>query len=116
MPESNTTTVEVHPRVVVVSLTAERLDETNLPAVRAEVSAAGSASPDLPVALDMSRVGFIPSFSLAGLIQLAQVFKARDQRLVLTGLQPAIRQVMTITRLDRLFEIRDDIAMLLGAK
>ena len=114
MPEPTATVIERHPSVVVVRVQADRLDETNLTAVRSEVSAAGLESPHLPVALDMSNIVFIPSLSLGGLVQLAQIFKARGQRLVLANLQPPVRQTITITRLDRLFEIHDDLSVLLG--
>ena len=32
-----------------------------------------------------------------------------DQRLMLAGLQPPVREALSITRLDRLFEIHDDV-------
>jgi anti-anti-sigma factor len=114
MPDPTATVIERHPGVVVVRVPADHLDETNLAAVRSEVSAAGAESPQLPVALDLANVGFVPSLSLGGLVQLLQIFKARGQRLVLVNLQPAVRQTITVTRLDRLFEIQDDLSMLLG--
>ena len=113
MPDPTATIVEQHPGVIVVRIQADRLDETNLTAVRSEVSAAGLESPHLPVALNMSNIVFMPSLSLGGLVQLAQIFKGRGQRLVLANLQPPVRQTITITRLDRLFEIQDDLSMLL---
>ena len=114
MPDPTATAIERHPSVVVVRVQADRLDETNLAAVRSEVSAAGSESPQLAVALDLVNVSFVPSLSLGGLVQLAQIFKGRGQRLVLTNLQPPVRQTITVTRLDRLFEIQDDLSALLG--
>ena len=113
MSDPTATIVELHPSVVVARVQADRLDESNLKAVRSEVSAAGADSPHLPVALDLCNVSFLPSLSLGGLVQLAQIFKARGQRLVLANLQPSVRQTITITRLDRLFEIQDDLSTLL---
>lgn len=114
MSDSAVTMVERHPNVVVVRVQAERLDEGNLAAIRAETSAAGEESPQLAVVLDLAKVGFMPSLSLGGLVQLLQIFKVRGQRLMLTGLQPAVRETMAITRLDRLFEIQDDLSALTG--
>lgn len=114
MSDSAVTIVERHPNVVVVHVQPETLDERNLAAVRANASAAGAESPQLPVALDMAKVGFMPSLSLGGLVQLQREFKARNQRLVLAGLQPAVRETMAITRLDRLFEIENDLTALTG--
>jgi anti-anti-sigma factor len=114
MPDPTATVIERHPSAIVVRMQDDRLDETNLTAVRSEVSAAGADAPHLPVALDMSNVAFVPSLSLGGLVQLAQIFKARGQRLLLVNLQPPVRQTITITRLDRLLEIKDDLSTLLG--
>lgn len=114
MPDPTATIIEQHPSVIVVRIQSDRLDETNLAAVRSEVSAAGLESPQFPVALNMVNVTFVPSLSLGGLVQLVQIFKARGQRLVLVNLQPPVRQTITITRLDRLFEIQDDLSAFLG--
>jgi anti-anti-sigma factor len=114
MPDQTATVIERHPNVVVVRVQADRLDETNLAAVRAEALAAASEASQLPVALDLGNVGFVPSLSLGGLVQLLQALKVQGQRLVLTNLQPPVRQTITVTRLDRLFEIQDDLSGLLG--
>ena len=114
MSESAVTVVERHPNLVVVHVQPGSLDEKNLAVVRADTSAAGAESPELTVALDLAKVGFLPSMSLGGLVQLSREFKARGQRLVLTGLQQTIRETMAITRLDRLFEIHEDLSALLG--
>ena len=112
MPDSPVTIIERRSSVVVVHVQPESLDERNLSAVRADTSAAGAESPQLAVVLDLAKVGFMPSLSLGGLVQLQQEFKARGQRLVLTGLQQAVRETMAITRLDRLFEIQNDSSSL----
>ncbi|MBP7936986.1 MAG: STAS domain-containing protein [Phycisphaerae bacterium] len=115
MPDSPSTIVERLPNFVVVRVLHESLDEKNLAAVRAETSAAGAESPQLAVVLDMTKVSFVPSLSLGGLVQLTREFKSRGQRFVLSGLQPLVRETLTITRLDRLIEINNDPAMLTGS-
>ncbi|HOW73021.1 MAG TPA: STAS domain-containing protein [Phycisphaerae bacterium] len=114
MPDSPSTIVERLPNLVVVRIQHESLDEKNLAAVRAETSAAGAESPQLAVVLDMTKVSFLPSLSLGGLVQLSREFKARGQRFALSGLQPLVRDTMAITRLDRLIEINNDLATLTG--
>jgi anti-anti-sigma factor len=113
MPESPATAAEKRSNIVVVRVLADRIDEGNLAAVRAETAAAGAESPQATVALDMGNVEFVPSVSLGGLIQLSQLFKGRHQRLVLVNLQPSVRETMVLTRLDRLFEIQSDLSGLL---
>jgi anti-sigma B factor antagonist len=115
MSDPAVTSVEVRPEAVVVHIQTDRLDEGSLKGVRADVSAAARESPGLPVILDMGQVNFMPSLSLGGIVQVAKEFQARKQRLMLAGLQPFVRETMTITRLDRVFEIHDDLAGALKA-
>jgi anti-sigma B factor antagonist len=113
MSDPSATVVEKHPGAVVVRIQAVQLDEANISAVRSEVDAAGSESPQACIVVDMVNVGYLPSLSLAGLIQRSQVFKSRGQRLVMARMQPPVREIFTVTRLDRLFEIHDDLAAFL---
>jgi anti-anti-sigma factor len=112
MSEQALVIVERHPDLVLAHVQPETIDERNLAAVHAEVAAAGSESPDLPVVLDMTRVLFMPSMSLAGFIRLSQLFRSKKQRLVLINLQPAVRDTLVVTKLDRLFEIRPNLVAL----
>jgi anti-sigma B factor antagonist len=59
--------------------------------------------------LDLARVQFIPSLSLAALIRMLTECRARDQQLMLVGLHPHIREMFRLTRLDRLFELQPDV-------
>ncbi|MBX3381614.1 MAG: STAS domain-containing protein [Phycisphaeraceae bacterium] len=110
MPDSPLTQTQKLPGVVVVRVTAEKIDETNLSSLRSAVAMAGEQSPGDAVAIDMSNVTFMPSVSLGGLIQLSQLFKARKQRFFLAGLQPSVREMLVLTRLDRIFELRADLS------
>ncbi len=115
MPESPVTAIEPQPDVVVVRVLPERLDEQQLRQLQADVRAAAGTHPGLPFVLDLARVSFMPSMSLAGLIRLRAEFGARQQRLTLAGLQPQVRDVFVVTRLDRLFDLQDDVAAALRA-
>jgi anti-anti-sigma factor len=110
MPDPTVTVIDRLPNAVVVHIQAEQLDEGTLKAVRGETTAAAAAAPTVPVVLDMQMVKFMASLSLGGLVQLSQAFKSRNQRLVFANLQPAVRETIAITRLDRLFEIVDDLS------
>ena len=61
------------------------------------------------VVLDLSRVMILPSLALGLLVQISNTCKSRGQRLKLVGLQPQIRQVFSITRLDRVFQFADTV-------
>ena len=72
----------------------------------------GSAGADSGVGLvvvDLGRVAIVPSLALGLLVQLLNKCKARQQELKLVGLQPQIRQIFAMTRLDRLFQFADDV-------
>jgi anti-anti-sigma factor len=114
MSAQTVTIVEQTPRHVLVRVQPDKIDESNLAGLRSETAAAGAAAPDLPVILDLSRVGFLPSMSLGGLLQLAQLFKSRKQRFVLVGLQADVREMVVLTRLDRVFEILSDADAVTG--
>jgi anti-anti-sigma factor len=116
MSQQSVATVEKLPDMVVVHLQPEKIDEKNLPDIHEAVVKAGTDSPQLPVIVDMARVDFMPSMSLAGLIRLLQLFKSRKQRLVLVALQPGVRDTLVVTKLDRLFEIHRDLAAMKAAQ
>jgi anti-sigma B factor antagonist len=109
MSDAAVTLIEHPPEAVVVRVQVDRLDESSLKVLRSDTSAAAAESPHLPVILDLAKVAFMPSLSLGAMVQLAKEFQIRKQRLILAGLQPFVRETMSITRLDRLFEIHEDL-------
>jgi anti-sigma B factor antagonist len=108
MPETNAIEVTNLAGAVVIKVLLKDLDETHIKSVREEMVPVITASPNSPFILDMSLVKFIPSLTLGQLVKLLQEFKSRGQKFVLASLQPTVRQVFAITRLDRLFEIQPD--------
>lgn len=116
MPDAAVTIAEQLPGLVLVRIDVETIDERNLEGVCAGVAAAGSASPQLPVAVDFAKVKFIPSMTMAGLIQLSRQFRSRNQRLILINLQPDVRGALIVMRLDRVIEIRRDLSDLTGVQ
>ena len=68
------------------------------------------------VVLDLSKVMILPSMALGLLVQLSNKCKAREQRLKLAGVPPQVRQVFTITRLDRVFQFADSVEAALAQR
>jgi anti-anti-sigma factor len=58
---------------------------------------------------DLSWVATLPSLTIALLVQLLNKCRARDHKLTLTGLQPQIRQVFAITKMDRVFRFANSV-------
>ena len=65
--------------------------------------------------LNFSSVDFLSSAALGKLITLDKKVKARDGVLKLCNIRPEIYEVFAITRLNRLFDIKDDEADALAA-
>lgn len=61
------------------------------------------------VVLDLSAVDFIDSSGL-GAIVAAQKLLGPDRELELAGLQGAVAKVMSLTRMDTVFQIHPDVA------
>jgi anti-anti-sigma factor len=47
--------------------------------------------------------------ALGAIVVLLNTLKQHGQKFILVGLQPAVRDSLAVTRLDKLFEIRDDV-------
>ena len=60
--------------------------------------------------LNFSAVGFLSSAALGKLITLDKKMKAHGGSLKLSNIRPEIYEVFAITKLNRLFDIRDDEA------
>jgi len=60
--------------------------------------------------LNFSSVDFLSSAALVKLITLDKKVKSHGGVLKLTNIRPEIFEVFTITKLDRLFDIKDDEA------
>ena len=60
--------------------------------------------------LNFSSVDFLSSAALGKLITLDKKVKAHGGTLKLSNIRPEIFEVFTITKLDRLFDIKDDEA------
>ncbi len=105
MPDTPAVSIEPHAEVVWAKVQRSDLDDAALTQLQADVSAAAAQQPKLPVLLDLSQVRFIPSLGLGTLVMLMRNLKKANQRLLLVGVQPDVRTVFAITRLDKLFEM-----------
>jgi anti-anti-sigma factor len=108
--EPPVTTVEHQSRVVIIRSLVEKFNDDSMRRFHDDVRAAAGAHSQLPFVIDVSKVSFMPSLSLGLLVRLATEFRSRKQRFILTGLQPQVREVFVLTRLDRVFELQDDVS------
>jgi anti-sigma B factor antagonist len=67
------------------------------------------------ILLNFSQVDFLSSAALGKLITLDKKVKAHAGKLKLSNIRPEIYEVFAITKLNKLFDIRDDEAAALAA-
>jgi anti-sigma B factor antagonist len=107
---TETITTERKGGAIVARPQVKMMDDDALKALARVVDEAGRSDPDATlVILDLSRVAIVPSLGLGLLVQILNKCKARQQRLKLVGVQPQIRQVFSITKLDRIFHFADSV-------
>jgi len=108
-------TLETSDRAVVARPQMKMMDDAAMSELRRLLDgAAGTDSGVTLVVLDLAGVAIVPSLALGLLVQVLNKCKARQQELKLVGLQPQIRQVFAVTRLDRVFQFADSVQAALG--
>lgn len=65
--------------------------------------------------IDLSGVNFVDSSGLGALVSVLRAVSAKGGDVVLAGLQPNIRAMLELTRLDRIFAVYDTPADALAA-
>ena len=107
---ANPIVIESRGGAVIARAQVKMMDDEALKTLTRLSDEAAAANPDaLLVIVDLSRVSILPSLALGLLVQMANKCKARDQKLKLAGVQPPVRQVFAITRLDRVFQFADSV-------
>jgi anti-sigma B factor antagonist len=114
MSDQQVTSISRRDDLVVAVVEQAEMDEASTGKMQAEVLAGAEQAQELPVVLDLSKVSFFPSLSLGAIVVLLNTLKKRGQKLILVGLQPPVREALALTRLDKLFEIRDDLEEVLA--
>jgi anti-anti-sigma factor len=106
MADSQLISIEAKGEALKATIGHSSLDETIIDKMQEQVFAAAAQHPALPVVLDMSQVEYIPSLGLGALVGLQRRLRSDGHRFVLVGLQQEVRHVLTIVKLDKLFEIK----------
>jgi anti-sigma B factor antagonist len=112
---SGSVTVESTERAVVARVNKKMMADEELKTLRTLIDEASAANPTIPlVVIDLAAVSLLPSLALGLIVQISNKCKAREQTLKLAAVQPQVRQVFAITRLDRLFEFAPDVQQAIG--
>lgn len=86
----------------------ERLDASRAPQFRQQVQATGVGAGDR-LLLDVGALKFVDSTGLGALVNLLKSVGPTGA-LVLARVQPAVRSLLAITKLDRVFRLADSAA------
>ena len=107
---ANPITMEKRAGAIVARPQVKMMDDDTLKTLARSIDEASESDPVPPlVVLDLSRVAIVPSLALGLLVQILNKCKARQQALKLAGVQPQIRKVFALTRLDRVFQFADSV-------
>ncbi|HZZ73900.1 MAG TPA: STAS domain-containing protein [Pirellulales bacterium] len=91
------------------------LDEANIHDMGQELFTLVEEQTGKKLLLNFTNVEFLSSAALGKLITLDKKVKAHNGRLKLSNIRPEIYEVFAITKLNKLFDIRDDEASALAA-
>ena len=84
------------------------LDEANIHQLGQELYSLVEQENRQDVLLNFSAVEFLSSAALGKLINLDKKIQAQGGRLKLSNIRPEIYEVFAITKLNRIFDIKDD--------
>lgn len=102
--------------VTVVRFVDKRIiDEAVIQELGSELYALVEKDKRESVLLSFESVEFLSSAALGKLITLEKKVKAQGGKLKLTSIRPEIYEVFTITKLDQLFDIKENEASALAA-
>jgi anti-sigma B factor antagonist len=108
--DENAVAVEKKGDALIARPQVKMMDDVTLRRLARSIDDASESDPGISlVILDLSRVAIVPSMALGLLLQTLNKCTARQQRLKLAAVQPQIRKVLTLTRLDQVFELADSV-------
>jgi anti-sigma B factor antagonist/stage II sporulation protein AA (anti-sigma F factor antagonist) len=92
---------------VVLAAPAGRIDHPNARALEQALQPvlgdAGRSA--VALVLDFAQVDYISSMGLRALMVAAKTMRARGQRIAVSGLTPAVREIFAIARFDHVLEV-----------
>jgi anti-sigma B factor antagonist len=67
------------------------------------------------IVIDFEKVNYLDSFAVGFIMDMYRRVSSRDGELKITGLQPRVRKILSITRVDNVIEICDTVDGALAA-
>lgn len=107
MTQDSILSLEKNDQALIATVEVAEIDYRTSGQLRSEIVAAASDAPNLVIILDISNVQILPSVALGALVALTRIFKKENQRFILAGPNPEIRDTLAVCRLDKMFEIHE---------
>ena len=107
-PQSAHTVILPHDEVVLAVVGEKLLDDRACKALHDAVLPAAGAR-RRPVVLDMSHVRYLPSLAIGALTSLQKALRQHGQAMTMIHVQPPVRQVLAVTRMDRVFALSETL-------
>ncbi len=101
--------IQNDPRGTIVTIMCREFDFQLTNQFKAEMAGAtGGGNAKLPLVLDLTNVGYMPSLTLGALVELRSRFAREQRKLTLAGVQPAIVKLLQVSGMLNLFDIRNN--------
>lgn len=110
MSQESVVQIQNDPRATIATILCRDFDYHGTNQFKAELAGATGGDSKLPLILDMSNVGFMPSVTLGALIELRNRLAREQRTLTLVGIQPAITKLMQASGILNLFSVRTNLA------
>jgi len=115
MSEQAVVQIQNDSRATVATILCREFDFQRTGQFKAELAGAVDSDAKLPLILDLTNVGYMPSLTLGALVELRNRF-AKDRRpLTLVGMQPPIVKLMQASGMMSLFDVRPNVADAMSA-
>ena len=98
------TAVRELPGITIVDVTGD-IDMGNSPDLRKTLLE--SLKKTAQLAVNLREVQYVDSSGIASLVEVLKQARDQKKRLILFGLNPAVREALQLTRLTKIFEIRE---------
>ena len=108
-PKSPSVTVETSGNAVIGRVHVKMLEDKDLKQLGQLIDERAGNPGVSVVVFDMSKVTILPSLAIGVLVQILNKCRARQQKLKLAGLPSQVRQVLTITKIDRMIDLCDNV-------
>src|SRR5215210_7713329 len=108
-PAPDPIVIETRGNAVIARVNLKLFDDKSVMAMSELIERAAAQQGVTTVVLDMSRVQILPSLGFGVLIQLSHKCKARAQSLKVAGVQPQVRQAMSLTKTDQILDLVDTV-------